>query len=332
MLKALPDFLRILNYFTHRSACYEGSSLKDVSVDLDHLYENLGSKDKIALGGYNAIINAIVSIIEGRKGTEIRLGHVVQKVEYNNDNNNDINNNNGVKVYVDGIKEPFKADYCVCTVPLGVLQHRDIQFIPDLSEYRYKAIDNIGMGLLNKVILQFDTNFWNHQKVFAITNKDSSKVKSFYDCTSDIIIQSKNKTSSDTHILMLFLGGDAAQRIESMMDEKDDDDEIIISEIMESLRKVYGKDDDDNTNRVPCKPKAYKITRWLHDKFAYGSYSYTKVGMKEEYFDEVATPIDEKLFFAGEHTSKTMHSTVHGAWATGKREAQRLISKLSAKK
>ena len=40
----------------------------------------------------------------------------------------------------------------------------------------------------------------------------------------------------------------------------------------------------------------------------------------------LATEVSNKLFFAGEHTEKAYRGTVHGAYLSGLREADKIIS------
>ena len=62
-------------------------------------------------------------------------------------------------------------DYCVCTVPLGVLKQGRIHFDPPLPSQRLVAIESIGMGLLNKIVLKFDRRFWGcHLKRFGMAH------------------------------------------------------------------------------------------------------------------------------------------------------------------
>jgi monoamine oxidase len=68
-------------------------------------------------------------------------------------------------------------------------------------------------------------------------------------------------------------------------------------------------------------------TRWSSDPFSYGSYSYISVGAKTEYYDALARPIDDRVFFAGEATHRTYPGTVHGAYLSGIREANRVMSR-----
>ncbi len=191
-------------------------------------------------------------------------------------------------------------DYCICTIPLGVLQQRKIAFVPDLPEHRWKAIDSIGMGLLDKIVLTFGQSFWGDYQQFGIADAaDPTLVKSFYDCSREV---------GGDAVLMVFLGGNSARRLSAMAEQEE------VQDTMAALRKVF-----DNVPDLV----ASKVTRWMQDPWACGSYSFAKVGSTAEVYDTVAGPIGN-LLFAGEHTSKHAHSTVHGAWETGQREAKRL--------
>jgi monoamine oxidase len=82
------------------------------------------------------------------------------------------------------------------------------------------------------------------------------------------------------------------------------------------LRLIYGEEIPD--------PEAWLITRWGHDPFAYGSYSYAPVGASIEDYEAMAEPVENRLFFAGEATYPEHSATVHGAFLSGMREAKRI--------
>ena len=65
---------------------------------------------------------------------------------------------------------------------------------------------------------------------------------------------------------------------------------------------------------------------WQTDPFARGAYSYVAVG-GDDAQQQLAAPVDETLFFAGEATDFTGHqSTVHGAIASGHRVAEDILA------
>jgi len=259
-------------------------------------------------------------------------------------------------------EERFKmeCDYCVCTVPLGVLKRGAIEFVPPLPPKRREAIDGIGMGILNKIIFRFDYNgskpFWGDLLQFGICHEDPSMMKTYYDCTSDYFPEngSGEPPRISSAVLVQFLAGAAADRVDPPLSlqargnaikssnherqtntgngedgkaSKGLSDEEIIRESLEALRLVFGSD------KVP-NPVVSKVTRWRQDPWSCGSYSFAKVGSNPTMYDEIAYPLGSNskkqghLLFAGEHTSKHYHGTVHGAWETGQREAERIIQHL----
>jgi len=77
-------------------------------------------------------------------------------------------------------------------------------------------------------------------------------------------------------------------------------------------------------------------TNWRKDPDAFGCYSYIPVGVEGE---EAASPTDQlelgrtlwdRVFWAGEHTEVNQFASVHGAWKSGVREAEKILVCLDA--
>lgn len=64
------------------------------------------------------------------------------------------------------VEDRITADAVVCTVPLGVLKRNVIQFDPPLPEAKKEAIEKMGFGVINKVVLVFEKPFWNTEQSF----------------------------------------------------------------------------------------------------------------------------------------------------------------------
>jgi monoamine oxidase len=60
----------------------------------------------------------------------------------------------------DGTK--YEGTRVIVTVPLGVLQSGNIKFTPPLSQAKTDAINRLGMGLMDKLWLEFPTAFWTN--------------------------------------------------------------------------------------------------------------------------------------------------------------------------
>jgi len=75
------------------------------------------------------------------------------------------------------------------------------------------------------------------------------------------------------------------------------------------------------------------VTRWKANPYTLGSYSYRELDSDplDIWHSDLATPVSvntvPKVLFAGEATDDVYYSAVHGAVASGAREAQRILSR-----
>ncbi|MGC4007679.1 MAG: FAD-dependent oxidoreductase [Pseudomonas sp.] len=110
--------------------------LESLSVDaLDE--EGVGAGDRFLPQGYSQLVEHLAA------GLDIRLNQPVTAIDWSGDQ---------VQVADES------ADFCICTAPVGVL--RDIHFNPPLPPAQQTALDHLGMGQLEKVVLQFDERWW----------------------------------------------------------------------------------------------------------------------------------------------------------------------------
>ncbi|HSW93423.1 MAG TPA: FAD-dependent oxidoreductase [Gammaproteobacteria bacterium] len=193
------------------------------------------------------------------------------------------------------------ADLVIITLPIGVLQKNSVQFNPPLPKNKLKAIQSVGMGLLNITAIKFPKLFWpEKQHALLFTEFDPSSTSIFINL-APLMSQP---------VLVGYTGGESAFQLEKQPDEE------IIKKIMVNFRNHFTTDLPD--------PESFIITRWSEDPFSYGSYSYFKTGSTSADYDALAEPIGNKLFFAGEATCSTCPSTTHGAYLSGIREAERI--------
>jgi len=79
------------------------------------------------------------------------------------------------------------------------------------------------------------------------------------------------------------------------------------------------------------RPASFHITRHGSDPLTRGAYSATKVGVVEAEFLELAAPVHDNLFFAGEHTCLNYNGYLHGAYWSGVGAAVQVLEKLGKK-
>ena len=90
------------------------------------------------------------------------------------------------------------------------------------------------------------------------------------------------------------------------------------------MRAVWGSDIVKHvTDRVI-------VTAWEGDLWTLGSYSAATPGNAHQRV-ELAKPIDDRIFFAGEATSSDFFSTCHGAYFSGIRAIDEISAVLSDK-
>lgn len=73
-------------------------------------------------------------------------------------------------------------------------------------------------------------------------------------------------------------------------------------------------------------PAGMARSSWSNDPYSYGSFSYLGLGANPAQRDNLAAPVADRLFFAGEATSSTHPATVVGARATGGRAADEVLA------
>lgn len=285
-----PRQRRALDYFINSSVEHEyAADISDLSLFAWDDGDGFDGEDVIFPGGYGQIADFLAA------GLDIRLGRAVSAVAYDDEG-----------VTIDCAGETFRAGQAVITLPLGVLQKGSVRFEPPLPGAKQTAIRSLGMGLLNKLYLRFPRIFW---PVEADLLGYISPVKGEW-----------NETLNFAHytgkpVLLLFNAGSYGRAIEKLSDEE------IVAEAMARLRTIYGPD-------IP-QPESYLVTRWAGDPYAWGSYSYLRPGTDGDTRDALAEPVGDRLFFAGEATSRAYAATVHGAYLSGLRAAEE-ITKLSA--
>lgn len=242
--------------------------------------------DLLFVKGYNVISDYLA------QGLNIKLNHTVEVITSNSQGVNVITNQGN-----------FQADKVIVTLPLGVLQKNIVKFSPPLPKKKLEAINQLGMGVLNKLYLLFPKRFW--QNNYDWIGKISEKKGQWSEWVN---LESALKKP----ILLGFNAGKFGKEIESWSDEK------IVADAMKNLRQIYG-------NSIP-QPIDYQLTRWNQDPFTFGSYSYYATNSTPNHRQELAKPINKKIFFAGEATSIDYPATVHGAYFSGLRVSQEIIT------
>ncbi|KAH7544204.1 hypothetical protein JRO89_XS15G0127300 [Xanthoceras sorbifolium] len=266
------------------------SDLSAVYWDQDDPYE-MGGDHCFLAGGNCRLIKALC------EGVPIFYEKTVSCIRYGNE---------GVEVIAGD--QMFQADIVLCTVPLGVLKKRTINFEPELPQRKLAAIERLGFGLLNKVAMIFPHVFWGEElDTFGCLNEQSNKRGEFF-------LFYSYHTVSGGPALIALVAGEAAKMFECT------DSTFLLHRVLSVLRGIYNPKGIDVPN-----PLQSICTRWGSDPFTYGSYSHVRVRSSGSDYDVLAESVGGRLFFAGEATTRQYPATMHGAYLSGLREASRIL-------
>ena len=243
--------------------------------------------ERMVLGGLDRWIAKL------QQGLEIKTGQVVSQIVYR-----------GGSAVVSTQNEKFEADAVIVTVPLGVLKSGNIEFAPALPVGHQNAIAKLGMGTINKIVLEFPQMRWAPDAEFLTTEILNEKSP----CHFHVNLNSY----TGKPILVGMIGGGKAKFMESLSDGE------LADATLTDLRRGFGKN-------VPS-PSGVRVTRWSADPFSRGSYSGHPLGSSSEDRLTLCEPIEDTVYFAGEATDEKDYGTLHGAYWSGQRVVREILN------
>lgn len=248
--------------------------------------KDMRGHEAVVTPGYGPMVHHLA------QGLTLRLGEAVLRIDPRPD---------GVEITT--TQGTHRAGHAIITLPLGVLQSGRVTFGEPLIPARQRAIDTLGMGLLNKCVLRFDRVFWPPEVDWI--DFLGPRETLWADWTSYL-------RATGIPLLAAFNAARMAEEVESW------DDRTTTASAMETLRAMFGSSIPD--------PLGSQISRWRQDPFALGAYSFKAVGTRTR--DRKAlfgSDWEGRLSFAGEATSRDYPATVHGALMTGRKAAASLL-------
>lgn len=206
-----------------------------------------------------------------------------------------------------GARGPYTARRLVIALPLGVLQAGAITFLPALPE-KVEALRGLEMGHVVKLLLAFKDRFWEQtfpdELAFLATNTAIQGWWTDYPLFAPMLVG--------------WSGGLSALALRGLSREQ------LFDRALDSLATAF------RLSRAEIEQQlvAWETHDWAADPFARGAYSYVRVGGLQSQA-ELARPVADTLFFAGEATELAGHqATVHGALFSGERAADEVLQSL----
>jgi monoamine oxidase len=202
------------------------------------------------------------------------------------------------RVVIDTADGQWRAAKVIVTVPLGVLKSGAITFDPPLPAEHRRAIDAIGFGRFEKLVLRFDTAFWDDVDQIQVVGNPGEAFTGWYNLSR----------VARQPVLMALNGGSAAAATDGMALDRQT---ALATDVLAGIYRGRFRP-----------PVAAQASGWWSDEFSRGSYSFTAVGSGDQDREALAEPVDDRMWLAGEVAHQQFHSTVHGAWLSGEAAAK----------
>jgi len=259
------------------------------------------------LGGYAHLLRTLHGALDPAL-VDVRLATPVHAVQWGR---------NGVTVAAttsSGVPLEVHARTAIVTLPVGVLQAKTVRFEPALPPVKVDALARLVMGPVVKLILRFRSAFW--ERVRDARYLDGG----FFHRAEAAFPTFWTLIPLRTPLLIAWAGGPKADAFAN------DDEAARTAKALDDLTTLFGSDADPHGEL-----EAVYTHDWQHDPYSRGAYSYVAVGGGNAR-TELAAPVDDVLFFAGEATAATSESgTVAGALQSGERAGNEVLEALSAR-
>lgn len=206
-------------------------------------------------------------------------------------------------VRVETSRGSLRAQAALCTVSTGILSAGDIEFAPGLPDWKLQAIEDVPTGTENKICLHFEQDvFGADGRGFHKTWNDAGEASGF-----EASVMGQNTA-------IVFTGGRFAVWLEKQGQQAGHDYAV------DRVAEVFGNDIRKQVTRSI-------VTAWTTEPWTRGSYSAALPGQAQQRA-QLAKPLDERLFFAGEATAQGSQACCHGAFHSGIRAAREVAEVL----
>ncbi|HWA48637.1 MAG TPA: NAD(P)/FAD-dependent oxidoreductase [Dongiaceae bacterium] len=201
---------------------------------------------------------------------------------------------------------PLLARTVVLAISTGVLAAEQIRFSSSLPDWKLQAINDLPMGSCNKVALGFTHDAFGVSDVMLMPELSPGLAVEF-------VVREGGR-----NIVTTMFNGPAAKEIAAQGARACADHALTL------LAGIFGNDIRKSvTDRLV-------FADWDHDPFVRGCYAAALPG---RYFAraELARPVEDRLFFAGEATHDIYMGDIHGAHLSGEAAADAVLDVLRTK-
>ena len=234
-------------------------------------------------------------------GGELKLNAPVTKITWRH-------GEVGVQFEAAGAVSQLRANRTLITVPLGVLQAEVIEFDPRPSAALAQA-NRLCMGEALRMILVFKEKFWSAHSNLSFLFTPAERPSTWW-----------TPMPHETPMLTAWAGGPKAAALSRLI-ASDGNAGALLDQALSALARVFDLPPAGLRNQL----SSWHVHDWQRDPYSRGAYSFVPVNASDAPA-QLCCPVEDTLYFAGEHTDTSGHwGTVHAALATGTAAAHRLL-------
>jgi monoamine oxidase len=265
--------------------------------------------------GYDAVMEFLAAQFRAAGG-ELALGAPVRRIDWQPGR---------VRIEVAANGKELRARQALITVPLGVLQADAIAFAPPLPNILANA-RRLAMGEVVRVVLLFRERFW--RDAFAPSIPEDARRKlahlSFLFTPAEMPATWWTPNPTPTPMLTAWIGGPKAAALRRSI-AADGDALALPRRCIATLARVFERSFAELQSLLV----SWHEHDWSRDPYSRGAYTYVPAGALDAP-EKLTVPVEDTLYFAGEHTDTTGHwGTVHAAIGTGMRAAEQMLARSS---
>jgi monoamine oxidase len=269
-----------------------------------------GNKQFRILSGYDSVVNWLRAGLASDR-VDIRLNTVATDLHWKHGHVElRCGNREGVSL------EPFHARAALVTIPHALLKAQSLRFHPQLEE-KEKAVARLEVGQVFKIALRFRRGFWEEKNGAKASEKAGVNGMEFLHAHDEAIPVWWTQLPVRAPVLVGWAGGPKA---DSLLAE---DEPTRVQRSLAALANAF----EAPRELLDELLESWAMHDWQADPFSRGAYTYVGVGGLSAPKD-LAKPVRNTLFFAGEATDLDQIGTVAGAIASGRRAANELLRAL----
>lgn len=288
--------------------------------DLGHLGRNAFVKN----GYKNVFINELKELPRIYRDSSIKFNAHVTSIDYGNPERILIKLKDGRR---------YTCDYVISTIPQSLLKISNpkdecfVEWIPEIPPTIKNVLPDVSFSSLGKVVFEFDECFWPRdvERFYGLSKNsplpDQTKP---WDYPTILI---NYQVINNIPALIALTKNPLSKYIEDLpSSEKSSKIWSIFKPVISQISTIG--------NEIP-KPKAIYHTPWNNNPLARGSYGASLVGTQDPslVIKAFVEGHQDRIRFAGAETmDDSSNGCAHGAWFSGKREAEFILIQERSKK